>query len=740
MREKRTGKKLKKLFAATAIILCVSLFFALLTGQTPGTLQNPMDQEQADASRMYLTSSTLAMDQSLLDGVENANISSGGGEDSQEDAQTEEEQEQQEQETDNENQDAQQQNENNENPQEPSQQENVLASLGADSLSSLLPLIQNHQSGTGGSGDDETGGGEGGGGTGSGSGGTATPTPTPEPGTPPLDAEWFTTTIEDGATVEEKEYPFTISLTDVAKQMAVVSRTMEVNGNLSSCEYQDTLALSEGANDITITLQFTDSSGERYTRYKSYTLYYVPASHYGIFVENAENGERITGDFQVYKADLLIRVWASRGSTYLEPSVRLKGELLSPVSVDGQYYYYQLSLSPGQSQLRASAGYGQNAQQVNYVITYDPEAFFLKLESDGYSEEVTEERFGGYTPFTYTAASGEGYRFRVSCPDSGGGIRRVQVTAGGQTYSPAADASGYRTISQLSLTDATAIYVEFWDQNGTLQNYSWRITFVRNYTPADREPIINLNLTDGETLTSPQFILTVDAASYKGDPLYGGVGGDIQVYFNSLELPVSGQSGNAFQYRLALQEGANSLTVVARDSEQYTKQVDLTVYYEPQSTITVNFVMTAEVLGMGTLISESGLEVDGDTTVAELAVERMQAWGYQLSYDSTPTGDSFYLRRVAKQGAFAHAQLPEWEKDYLTEHMITYPDPFEPDPDSLGEFDYTAQSGWMVTLNDYYIGQSMGTHTLRDGDTVHVIFTLAYGGDIGVDPNAGIYG
>lgn len=165
MREKRTGKKLKKLFAATAIILCVSLFFALLTGQTPGTLQNPMDQEQADASRMYLTSSTLAMDQSLLDGVENANISSGGGEDSQEDAQTEEEQEQQEQETENENQDAQQQNENNENPQEPSQQENVLASLGADSLSSLLPLIQNHQSGTGGSGDDETGGGEGGGGT-----------------------------------------------------------------------------------------------------------------------------------------------------------------------------------------------------------------------------------------------------------------------------------------------------------------------------------------------------------------------------------------------------------------------------------------------------------------------------------------------------------------------------------------------------------------------------------------------
>ena len=62
------------------------------------------------------------------------------------------------------------------------------------------------------------------------------------------------------------------------------------------------------------------------------------------------------------------------------------------------------------------------------------------------------------------------------------------------------------------------------------------------------------------------------------------------------------------------------------------------------------------------------------------------------------------------------------------------------DPDSLGEFDYTKGSGWMITLNDYYIGEGMGTHCVEDGDVIRIQFTLALGADIGVDPDSGIYG
>ena len=46
----------------------------------------------------------------------------------------------------------------------------------------------------------------------------------------------------------------------------------------------------------------------------------------------------------------------------------------------------------------------------------------------------------------------------------------------------------------------------------------------------------------------------------------------------------------------------------------------------------------------------------------------------------------------------------------------------------------------MITLNHYYIGQSMGTWTAVDGDEIHVLYTLDWGKDVGVDPNSGVYG
>ena len=37
----------------------------------------------------------------------------------------------------------------------------------------------------------------------------------------------------------------------------------------------------------------------------------------------------------------------------------------------------------------------------------------------------------------------------------------------------------------------------------------------------------------------------------------------------------------------------------------------------------------------------------------------------------------------------------------------------------------------MVTLNHYYIAQTMGTRPIRDGDEIHLIYTLSVGKDIG---------
>ena len=85
----RRKENRKKAAGALAGLGLAVFFFILLFGFGKADPENPMENTTADASHMYLTSSTLAMDKEKLASVENANISSGGSENQ---AQQEEEQ------------------------------------------------------------------------------------------------------------------------------------------------------------------------------------------------------------------------------------------------------------------------------------------------------------------------------------------------------------------------------------------------------------------------------------------------------------------------------------------------------------------------------------------------------------------------------------------------------------------------------------------------------------------------
>ena len=92
MRNKK--KNIKKTAAALAGVFLMVLLCFLLAGLGHTDPENPMEDKKADASRMYLTSSTLAMDQQKLADVENANINSGGTEDGAQQDETQETNEQ----------------------------------------------------------------------------------------------------------------------------------------------------------------------------------------------------------------------------------------------------------------------------------------------------------------------------------------------------------------------------------------------------------------------------------------------------------------------------------------------------------------------------------------------------------------------------------------------------------------------------------------------------------------------
>ena len=96
---KKIWKKSKKPMMAVLSSVLLVLAVVLLFGQTKAEPENPMDGKNKQASQMYLTSSRLAMDRSLLEGVENANIHTGDTENS-----VSEQEQKQEEETDSESQ------------------------------------------------------------------------------------------------------------------------------------------------------------------------------------------------------------------------------------------------------------------------------------------------------------------------------------------------------------------------------------------------------------------------------------------------------------------------------------------------------------------------------------------------------------------------------------------------------------------------------------------------------------
>ena len=70
------------------------------------------------------------------------------------------------------------------------------------------------------------------------------------------------------------------------------------------------------------------------------------------------------------------------------------------------------------------------------------------------------------------------------------------------------------------------------------------------------------------------------------------------------------------------------------------------------------------------------------------------------------------------------------------DYTIDYLASVEKEGKTLGEFDGSNGSGWMGTLNDWFVNESFAAFSVKDGrlengDEIHVMFTLNYGVDIG---------
>lgn len=758
MKKADLKKSIKKTAAALAGVILTVLFLLLLTGFGQTAPENPMEEGQADASRMYLTSSTLAMDEELLAGVENANISSGGDGGT---AQQETQEQQPEEETDQQVQTQETRqgaqttevDSQNQNPDETSEETDSSDQTQAGINKSLLSLIQKNESG--GTGGQPSGGG--GSGENPGDGGSGT-TPGGDSGRIPADGgqqstlnpsaseELFITSIRDGDEVTDPEYPFTITLTEKGKQLTLVSMTVTLNGSGRRCSMEDSLTLREGANQIVVTLRFRD---HKYNQIdapsKAYTVYYVPENGILLQVRNAKTGETIyDGDtLTVYEDNIWIEVTAkqatAQGMRDVSSRVRLWGRTQTADS-DG---IYRMKLSVGdQNVLKVVAGEGGNNQaSLTCTIRYKLDNFSLSFESDAVTEKVSGYRFGGYTEAQYTAAS-EKFRFRVSCSVNTGLEKITSVKAtnryGSTELLPNMGADGSITYSLDTSSQGNAIRVTCMDSDGEEKYYTWYIYFRRQADEEENQkkaPVIMASLTNEVVHRNP-YVLPVVVYDWQGNTLSPS---NFKVYLNGEELNFDSISGGAYEYNLYLTEGQNHVLIYAEDNNQYTAKKELTVTFTPEKeSAQIHVIVSAEVVGLGTLIDEY-ITTMSDVTVAEIVEERLAAYGYSTVHDGTATGNNYYLRHIQKPGMMNGWSISEEERSLLEMEGYSIDENLV-GTDSLGERDFTAGSGWMITLNHYFIGQTMGTRAVRDGDEIHLIYTLDVGNDIGVDPDSGIYG
>ena len=231
-------------------------------------------------------------------------------------------------------------------------------------------------------------------------------------------------------------------------------------------------------------------------------------------------------------------------------------------------------------------------------------------------------------------------------------------------------------------------------------------------------------LTDGATIKSPQttfYVFSNDANGNKIEP---------SAALNGEELtPVWSDASTTSFMLVFTDEGENIVTVTAGDKTlTYTIIYQLAADGELIGYATWSIEMLS--LGLGYLIEPVRLPIYAGENAAE-ALDRLLTEN-RYSYENTGSIESgFYLSTlndVYPPTHLSECNVPEPLMEKLEENAISDQGA---SGDSLGEFDYTSMSGWMITQNNVFTNVGFSDIYVADGDVMRVQFTLAYGSDIG---------
>ena len=490
------------------------------------------------------------------------------------------------------------------------------------------------------------------------------------------DREYFTTSISDGETVTDSTYFFTV--THLIENLENVGCDVEVNGSLMT-GFAGRVHLREGENTIRVSCTYMDAENKVYRAFRDYTVYL-----------SSPAAEIVTdlSDCEVYEPGFSFTARCDDG---LE--VRLNGRLISGKDS------FTVTLSEGENMIKLTSG----DTFLEFSVTYIPVrtlAIITDLcDCTVYTDSIT---------FSAKAVGGNSPKLSV--------LVNRKALRGSDTFTAPLN-EGDNTIRLLA-----------WDDNDKTEQteQTFTVTSLYNVDESKLPHLESINLSDDITVKGSAYTLNLEAADCDGVRLWSH---NIEVICGNT-VPCKWEDSSCTGYILKLHGGENPVTIRLRDNSgrqsEFCYKINCETAEVGEEVGRIQISVNADLVGLGTLCESDSFPVLEGETGFDTMVRFLEENGYEVTYRGS--ANSRYLARISMAGRFAGAELTDKARAYLAGAGVTPND--SRDDDSLGEFDYTAGSGWMYSRNGKKPAYAMTSAVFADGERVALVFSLDLGNDM----------
>lgn len=510
----------------------------------------------------------------------------------------------------------------------------------------------------------------------------------------PLDDDtnivYFTTTIIDGETVNSRDYAFEIQ--HKQPDLTVKSEKIYVN-DAEQIQFKGNVLLEDGSNIIRIAVKYADKNGKTFSVYRDYTVYVDLGEiviSTDLYDQTIETNVLIFNAFAIFDGDTL------------PVEVLCNNEELT-----GENDNFTANLKSGENTITISAQSGKHTANKGFTINC-----------------TAPETFAVYTDLTDCTVHSESLNFTAYILN-GSERSKLTVVVNGKTVSGntnyTANLNVGNNVIRLKATDKI---------NGETQTIN--NSFVIRYVPITTDetaPKLNfINVTDGMTVTGSDFTLNLDPIDYQGNSIYYN---GITVRINGMVYPYKWASEYT-SYQLWLENGANILDIRITDNDgryaDYTYTINCNAVADGEKIGEITISVDANVLGLGYIVDPVKAPIYQGESGADVVTRVLEENGFTYSYSGS-LDVGFYLSRISKSGIGTGVSIPQELVNYINADGLEWKT--QKFDDSIGEFDYCQGSGWMYSVNDSFPNFGLSDANFKDGDTVKIRFTLAYGKDIG---------